>query len=171
MPQTDPDAIYDTWDCWRERVSSTGFAMMPLAGVPPQRSIPIVLDGGSEYEVIMFVAGRRGAMPVIPAPTSQNTNRILLWGEQFGVFPIVDAGGINIYRVGGVYVFGILDPEGLLGDFKLGAAPMPNQPDATQEFLPANNIKPGMVNDGSPSLLQHTNASGEELRRQVTTQW
>lgn len=172
MPQDlGTQAIYDTWDCVRTRVSVTGVAMMPLAGVPPQQSVPIVEDGGSEIEIIEFVAGRWGAPPVIPAPTSTNSNRILLGGAQSAAFPVMGMGGIALYRVGGIYIFGILNPEGLLGDFKLGSAPMPNQPDSGNEYLPAANIRPGMVNDGTTPQLQKVIASGEELRRQLTTQW
>lgn len=166
-----PEAIYDIWDCWRARSSMTGIAMMPLAGIPPQRSIPIVLDGGIDYETILFVAGRRGAPPVIPAPTSQNSNRIFLGGFQFGGFPVVDVGAYQIYRVGGIYLWGILEPEGLLGDFMLGSAPMPNQPSYTTEYLPSANIRTGMVNDNPHQAIQHSTATGEELRRHINTDY
>ena len=146
-------AIYDVWDCSRTRVSIPGIAMMPLAGSPPQPSIPIVLDGGTDVEVIQFIAGRWGALPEVPAPTTTNPNRIFLGGSQFGGFPIVSAGSFNFYRIGGVYVFGILNPEGLLGDFMLGAAPMPNQPVPSLEVMPGTNFRQDLVNQQSTPQL------------------
>lgn len=171
MPQQISTAIYDVWDCSRTRVCSPGVAMMPLAGVPPQRSIPVVLDGGVDYEIIKFVAGRWGAPPVVPAPTTTNQNRIFLGGAQYGGFPIVSTGGFQFYRIGGTYLFGIIDPEGLLGDFMLGSAPMPNQPYYNSEMLPANYIQPGMVNSQPSSILQHVNVSGDQLRRHLNTDY
>lgn len=172
MPQTSvTDPVYNTWDCVRTRVSTPGIAMMPLAGVPPQRSIPVVLDGGIDYERIEFIAGRLGALPVIPAPTTTNSNRIFLGGYQYGGFPVVEMGGYEFYRIGGIYFWGILDPEGLLGDFMLGSAPMPNQPYYNDEYLPANYIQPGMVNSRPSSILQHVNVSGEQLRQHLNTDY
>lgn len=172
MPQNNvANPIYDTWDCIRQRISSTGIMMMPLAGIPPQPSIPIVMDGGSEIEIIIFVAGRLGAPPVIPAPTSQNSNRILLGGSQVAGFPLVGTGGYEYYRVAGCYVFAIPNPEGLAGQFNLGAAPMPGQPYAGNEYIPQENIRPGYVNDGQGQRLPPSSDTGPNLMRQITENW
>lgn len=171
MPQQLYNAIYDTWDCIRTRVSVSGITMMPLAGIPPQSSIPIVLDGGMDYEVIQFIATRWGKPPVIPAPTTTNPNRVFLGGTQIAGAPIVGTGAYQLYRVSGAYMFGIIDPEGLLGDFMLGAAPMPNQPSSTNEYLPAGNIQSGMVNNNQGQKVPSNNATGTGLQSFINNQW
>lgn len=126
-------AAYDYWNAVRTRISSTGIAMMPLSGPPPMPSVPIVLDGGSEFDIVVFAAGRWNAAPIIPKPLQTSRNRVFLAGQQSAIFPIPYAVGIRLYEISGWYAWGILNPEGLESDMPLGTPPL-GQADQPLDF-------------------------------------
>lgn len=163
MTQSVQYPMYDSWDATRGRSSNTGIAMMPLAGPPPQPSVPIVLDGGCEFEWLYCMAARIGKPPAFPAPTTSNSNRVFLGGYQNAGFPIVDIGGYCLYRLAGWYWWGILNPEGLDSEFMLGGAPMPNQPTFSQESIPASFFQTNIMNQNRPALPNLFSANNEQL--------
>lgn len=117
-------AAYDYWNAVRVRASSTGVAMMPLSGPPPMPSVPVILDGGSDMDAVVFAAGRWNAPPIIPAPILRDRNRILLGGSQSAAFPIPFTTDTKLYEITGHYIWGILNPEGLLSPMPLGSPPL-----------------------------------------------
>ena len=116
---------YDTYYALRTRTRNNGLAMMPVAGPSPQPAAVVVLHGSIEYDLISYVATKRGQPPTVPAPSTTNPNRIFLGGWQSAIFPVPDQVGVMDYHLWGYYVFGILNPEGLESDFMLGTIPFP----------------------------------------------
>lgn len=129
----DPAPAYDYWDAWRSRVSSTGVAMMPVAGPAPQPSVPILLNGGAEYDMVTFTARRWGGPPIIPSPVLNSPNRVLIGGGQSACYPLPVWGTTRLWAVDGWYLWGIINPEGLISDMPLGTPPM-NGTDGPLDF-------------------------------------
>lgn len=138
------DAQYDVFTATRTRVSSNGLAMMPVAGPYPTPSVVVALNGGAEFDIVAYVAVRRGAPPVVPGPRSTNPNRVFLNGQQNGVFSMPDLAGVINYVTSGYYIFGILAPEGLASDFMLGTVPFPGAD--SNDMIPGSYLSYTMIN-------------------------
>ena len=154
MPQSLDTPQYESWGCTRTRTSRNGLAVMPVAGPWPQIAAAVALDGGLEMEAATGIAVRAGAPPVIVSPNSleSNDNRLYLGGSQTGGIPAVSIGGVKIYVIAWVYVWCILSPEGLDGDFALGVSPLdPDTP--TSEYLPSGNQNANLLNQNIASTL------------------
>jgi hypothetical protein len=125
MTQQLTNPQWDNFNAIRTRMSRNGLAMMPVAGPFPQPAQVVGLNGGLEFDLISFVAIKRGEPPTVPSPRTQNNNRVFLRGSQSAPFPIQDFAGVTAYGVAGWYVWGILAPEGLESDFMIGSLPFP----------------------------------------------
>ncbi len=175
-----PDPAYDYWEAWRSRTSSTGIAMMPLSGPPPMPSVPVVLDGGSEYDLVTFAAARWQLPPIIPAPVllQSNSNRVLLGGGQSALFPIPFFGDTKLFQITGWYLFGIINPEGLISDMPLGTPPMGpgDGPLTFEEYLRMAGIQNlQLITQTPPGALPTGDGSQPEqlppLEYGINTRW
>ncbi len=146
MPQSFNNSLYDIYTALRYRRHRNGLAMMPVAGIFPKAAQVVALNGGLDNDLISWVAGRRGAPPVVPAPFSKNPNRVFMGGEQIGQWANPDMSGVMTYYLAGWYRFGILSPEGLASDFMLGMVPFPGLT-LQDQYIPRSYFQYGLIND------------------------
>jgi hypothetical protein len=124
------DAPYVLYDITATSFWRTGLCQMPIAGdvststlqaggapganaqtAPPATCVLVRLSKPWGKLVVRFDIVRRRLQPVIPAPESDDSNRILLSARviQQGPIPLPD--GVNQeYRVRGKYIFALLAP-------------------------------------------------------------
>lgn len=170
MTQQLQGAQYDDFMAIRKRTRKNGLAMMPTAGPSPQPAVVVSLHGGLEYDIISFVAGKRGEPPTVPAPATTNPNRVFLEGWQSAIFPIQDMGGIERYAIAGYYIFGILSPEGLESDFMLGNLPFPGV-DTNEVFYAGKYLSYQLLNQAIVPILQGQQQEIlPQLLRQISNQ-
>lgn len=164
-------ATYDVFTALRTRTRENGLAIMPTAGPSPQPAVVVALNGGLEYDLVSYVASKRGEPPTIPAPSTTNPNRVLLKGWQSAVWPIPDMSGATRYTLFGYIVWGILNPEGLESDFMLGTLPFPGLD--TNEYISASTYLsytllnqrtvadlPGQPTETLPWLIKQISSEG-----------
>ena len=73
---------------------------------------------------IKFTGERVGAVPLLPAPVTNDTNLVLLASQVMPVAPIVMPDNVSIiYRVSGEYVYGMLTYQGAGDALSLGVLP------------------------------------------------
>ena len=144
MSQKLYNSQYDTFSATRTHSHSNGLSMMPTAGPFPQPAQVVALHGGLDFDIIVYIASRRGEPPVVPSPVTRNPNRIFLAGGRAGDFPITDIGGVTNYTIGGWLLFGIISPEGLASNFMLGNLPFPGVD--PNEYIPNYYFSYALIN-------------------------
>lgn len=129
-PENLPNRQSTSYSFRRQTSHVTGLMQVPAAGPAGTPCIFVRAHAPYEVEIVTWTAESEGGAPIVPSPLSAatavglNENRILLDMQIGGVVPIPKGGNAgHIWAMSGVYRYGKIQPEGPIGDLKLGKLP------------------------------------------------
>lgn len=127
----------------------TGVLQAPVADVS-SGGAPIACEfigvvAPYEAKVVRWTAEREGAEPKVPSPISTDPNCVLRSATRSPAVPVPMPNGLGfVYRISGVYVYGLVVPRGPIGDLPVGTMPVVTTPAVLGTF-PGVNFDPTML--------------------------
>lgn len=151
-------APYDNLSQQTKYIYRSGLIQIPSSG--PDGSLCEFSRTHAPYgqKIVIFSAGRVGAVPIMPSPEPQDSNEVLLEAEICADVPRLNAVSQPMIQVSGYAIFGLVNPLFWKDTLAMGVAPYDSTSPALYVITPANFSK---------TLLSGTKRSGERVVAKV----
>lgn len=162
-PENLPNAQTTEYSVTRTTYHVPGLAQMAPSGPAGQPSLFVRIHAPYEQELVMWTAKREGGPPVVPSPVDPDSPlvyapNLVLLDFKFSmpvVMPIGAGTPGHIWVVSGYALYGKIQPEGLIRDYKSGTMPWEQtNPVDYPNYFPKTNFSMKIVDPASAITLQ-----------------